>query len=160
MDPKVKKTALRMITSGLYLLTVAHDNRFNASTISWLSQASFDPPLVMLGVKADTLTHAMVEGSGRFAINLLSRGQNDLAQTFFRQADYENGKLNGYAFDTGSRTGAPIFQDVPAWFECEMVEMVKGGDHSVVVARVIEAGVRNPDAEPMALRDTPWQYGG
>jgi flavin reductase (DIM6/NTAB) family NADH-FMN oxidoreductase RutF len=160
MDPKVKKTALRMIVSGLYLLTVEHDNRFNASTISWLSQASFDPPLVMLGVKADTLTHAMVESSGQFAINLLARGQNDLAQAFFKQAEYEDGELNGYAFDTAARTGAPIFQAAPAWFECEVVEMVKGGDHSVVVARVIEAGVRNPDAEPMALRDTPWQYGG
>jgi flavin reductase (DIM6/NTAB) family NADH-FMN oxidoreductase RutF len=160
MDPKVKKTALRMIVSGLYLLTVEYENRFNASTISWVSQASFDPPLVMLGVKADTLTHTMVESRGQFAINILAIGQNDLAQAFFKQAEYKDGKLNGYAFDTASQTGAPIFQAAPAWFECEVMEMVKGGDHSVVVARVIEAGVRNPDAEPMALRDTPWQYGG
>jgi flavin reductase (DIM6/NTAB) family NADH-FMN oxidoreductase RutF len=160
MDLQAKKTALRMITGGLYLLTVKQDNRFNASTISWLSQASFDPPLVMLGVKADTLTYAMVEDSRQFAINLLARGQTDLAQAFFKSAEYENGKLNGYAFDTASQTGAPIFQDVPAWFECEVLEMVKGGDHTVVVARVVEAGVRNPDAEPMALRDTPWHYGG
>jgi flavin reductase (DIM6/NTAB) family NADH-FMN oxidoreductase RutF len=160
MDSQAKKTALRMITGGLYLLTVRRDDLFNASTISWLSQASFDPPLVMLGVKANTLTHAMVEGSGRFAVNLLSNGQTDLAQAFFKSAEYENGKLNGYAFDTGAQTGAPIFEDVPAWFECEVVEMVKGGDHTVVVARVVEAGVRDPDAKPMALRDTPWHYGG
>jgi hypothetical protein len=38
--------------------------------------------------------------------------------------------------------------------------VVKRGDHTVVVAEVVEAGVRNPDATPMALRDTTWHYGG
>ena len=55
MDPEARKTALRMISHGLYLLTVQHQGRYNASTVSWLSQASLDPPLVMVGVRVDTL---------------------------------------------------------------------------------------------------------
>lgn len=160
MDPQVKKTALRMITHGLYLLGVKYKDRYNASTISWLSQASFDPPLVMLGVKADTYTHAMVEGSRQFVINLLAAGQMGMAQTFFKQAQQEGNKLSGYAFEPGPVTGAPIFLDAPAWFECRVTDMVKCGDHTVVVAQVVEAGVRDPAVEPMALRDTPWHYGG
>jgi len=35
-----------------------------------------------------------------------------------------------------------------------------GGDHTVFVAEVVEAGVRDPDVKPLALHDTPWQYGG
>jgi flavin reductase (DIM6/NTAB) family NADH-FMN oxidoreductase RutF len=160
VDPQTKKTALRMITHGLYLLTVRQDDRFNASTISWLSQASFDPPLVMVGVKADSLTHAMVEGSGHFAINLLTADQTEMAQAFFKEATHEGTELSGYAFEAGPVTGAPIFLDAPAWFECKVTEAVKRGDHTVVVAQVVEAGVHDPNASPLALRDTSWHYGG
>lgn len=160
MDPQTKKTALRMITHGLYLLTVKHEGMFNASTVSWLSQASFNPPLVMVGVKADTLTHAMVEGSRQFAINLLAVDQIAMAQAFFKQALHQDDRLSGYAFEPGPITGAPLFLDAPAWFECQVTDIVKRGDHSVVVAEVVEAGVRQSDARPMALRDTPWHYGG
>ena len=160
MDPQTKKTALRMITHGLYLLTVRYGDRFNASTISWLSQASFEPPLVMVGVKADSLTHAMVEGSGHFAINLLTTDQTEMAQAFFKEAKHEGTELSGYAFEPGPVTGAPIFLDSPAWFECKVTEAVKRGDHTVVVAEVVEAGVHDPNARPLALRDTSWHYGG
>jgi len=160
MDPQTKKTALRMISHGLYLLSVEQEGRFNASTVSWLSQASFDPPLVMVGVKANTLTHTMVEKSGQFAINLLAVGQTEMAQAFFRHAEVEGDKLSGYTFEPGSVTGAPLFLDAPAWIECKITDFVKRGDHSVVVAQVVDAGVRDADAKPMALRDTSWHYGG
>jgi flavin reductase (DIM6/NTAB) family NADH-FMN oxidoreductase RutF len=160
MDPQTKKTALRMITHGLYLLTLKHENQFEASTVSWLSQASFTPPLLMVGVKANTLTHALVEGSRQFAINLLAVDQTEMAQAFFKHAQREDNKLSGYTFEPGPVTGAPIFLDAPAWIECKVTDMVKRGDHTVVVAEVVEAGVRDPQTSPMALRDTPWHYGG
>jgi flavin reductase (DIM6/NTAB) family NADH-FMN oxidoreductase RutF len=160
MDVQAKKTALRMITHGLYLLTVQHQGQLNASTISWLSQASFNPPLVMMGVKADTLTHAMVESSRLFAINLLEVGQTEMAQTFFKQVQHTGDQLSGYTFEPGPATGAPIFLDAPAWFECRVTDMLKRGDHTVVVAQVVEAGVRQAAAQTMALRDTAWHYGG
>jgi flavin reductase (DIM6/NTAB) family NADH-FMN oxidoreductase RutF len=160
MDSANKKTALRMISHGLYLLTVQGQGRYNASTVSWLSQASFEPPLVMVGVRVDTQTHTILEESRQFAINVLALGQTELAQTFFKHAEYEEGELSGYAFESGPVTGAPLFLDAPAWFECKVVDMVKGGDHTVVVAEVVEAGVHNSDITPMALRDTSWHYGG
>ncbi len=160
MDPQAKKTALRMITHGLYLLTVEHNDQLNASSVSWLSQASFEPPLVTLGVKSGTLTHEMVEGSGQFAINLLAADQIDMAQTFFKQAEHKGNKLSGYGFELGPVTGAPLFLDAPAWFECKVTDVVRRGDHTIVVAEVVEAGVRNSGATPMALRDTSWHYGG
>jgi flavin reductase (DIM6/NTAB) family NADH-FMN oxidoreductase RutF len=160
MDPQNKKTALRMISHGLYLLTVAHEGHFNASTVSWLSQASFDPPLVMIGVKKNTPTHIMVQEAGQFAINLLAASQTDMAQAFFKHAEHEGYKLSGYTFEPGPVTGAPLFLDTPAWFECNIADIVTGGDHTVVVAQVVGAGVRDPSATPMALRDTSWHYGG
>ncbi len=114
----------------------------------------------MMGVKGNTLTHAMVEQSGQFAINMLAMGQTNMAQAFFKHAERKADKLSGYVFEPGPVTGAPLFLDAPAWFECKVTDVVKRGDHTVVVAEVVEAGVREPDANPMALRDTSWHYGG
>ena len=109
MDLQAKKTALRMISHGLYLLTTNHEGRLNASSISWLSQSSFDPPLVMVAVKADSQTHEMVEASGQFAINLLTVDQTEMTQAFFRPAHLEDDKLNGYVFELGRSQMHPYF---------------------------------------------------
>jgi flavin reductase (DIM6/NTAB) family NADH-FMN oxidoreductase RutF len=50
--------------------------------------------------------------------------------------------------------------DAPGWFECKVTDLVKRGDHTVVVAELVEAGVRDRNATSMALRDTTWHYGG
>jgi len=50
----VKKQTLRLLTYGLYILTAAAEGELAGGTITWLSQASFTPPLVMVGVKVDS----------------------------------------------------------------------------------------------------------
>ena len=55
MDADAKKTALRMIPYGIYVLTAeAGDGETAAATVNWVTQTSFDPPLVVIGVKADS----------------------------------------------------------------------------------------------------------
>jgi hypothetical protein len=45
MDPNHKKTALRMIPYGLYVLTgEAPDGRVAAATVNWVTQTAFEPP--------------------------------------------------------------------------------------------------------------------
>jgi flavin reductase (DIM6/NTAB) family NADH-FMN oxidoreductase RutF len=160
MDIQAKKKALRMFTYGVYLLGMKQDTTYNASTVSWVSQVSFEPPLVMVALRNDSLTLGMVLSSKSFTINLLSDRQEEMAGKFFKQATYEDGKLNGYAFEPGVQTSAPIFADAPAWLECRVLETLGRGDHTVVIAEVVDAGVRDEGVVPLALRDTPWQYGG
>ncbi len=160
MDIQAKKKALRMFTYGVYLLGIKQNTTYNASTVSWVSQVSFEPSLVMVALRNDSLTLGMVLASKSFTLNLLSERQKEMAGKFFKQATYEDGKLNGYAFEPGVQTGAPIFTDAPAWLECKVLETLGRGDHTVVIAEVIDAGVRDEGITPLALRDTPWQYGG
>ena len=51
MDPAQKKVALRAINYGLLVLTATDGTEYGAAGVNWLSQASFEPPLVMVGVK-------------------------------------------------------------------------------------------------------------
>lgn len=160
MDPQVKKQVLRLITYGLYVMTAAQGEEVAAGTVNWLSQASFEPPLVMAGVKADSNLHRLIEQSGGFAVNILAAGQKDVASAFFRPSTVEDGRINGYAFEPGPQTGAPLLLDTPAWFEARVTDAVKRGDHTVFVAQVVEAGLRDEQAKPLVMWDTGWFYGG
>ncbi len=158
MDANAKKKALRLITYGLYVATSRNEKDFAAGTINWVSQSSFDPPLVMAGIKADSRLHAVIGASRAFAIHIVGKDQKDFATTFFKGADRQGDKLTGYRFEEGS-TGAPILIDAPAWFECRVLDQVARGDHTIYVGEVVGAGVRR-DAEPLTLRDTGLFYGG
>ncbi|MBF6599147.1 MAG: flavin reductase [Dehalococcoidia bacterium] len=158
MDEAAKKTALRMITYGLYVVTTKQGDEYSAATINWLTQVSFQPPLVALGMKADSTTRAHLGIGSAFAVNVLASGQKDVAFAFFKPTTVEGAKLSGYDFETGA-AGAPLLIDAPAWFECRVSDIVERGDHHVVVAEVTDAG-RRREAPPLTLAEVGVFYGG
>ena len=141
MEDASKKTALRMIPYGLYVLTTEHQGEVAAATINWVTQTSFQPPLVAIGVKAESGVHALVKQSGSFALNILGKGQNGAAFTFFKPAVLEGAEISGEPFEPGA-SGAPILESVPAYLECKLTDTVERGDHSLFVGEVVEAVVR------------------
>ncbi|MGE5620329.1 MAG: flavin reductase family protein [Sphingomonadaceae bacterium] len=160
MDAEAKKKALRSITYGLYVLGAADGDEVAAATVTWLSQASFNPPLIMAALKKDSHLHDLILRTRTFTANTVGEGQKEIAAAFFRGARQERGRLNGHAFERGPATGGPLLTDLPFWLEARLTDVVDRGDHTVVVAEVIEAGVRDPNAMPLSLRDTEWNYGG
>ena len=94
MDPEKKKTALRMIPYGLYILTSeSKDGRVAAACVNWVTQASFNPPLVVVGVKTDSLAHSVIKETGVFALNVLGKNQAGTAFTFFKPLEEKNLKM-------------------------------------------------------------------
>jgi len=160
VDPQAKKLALRSIQYGLQVLTSIDGEELAAAGVNWLSQASFEPPLVMVAVKADNDSHAIIERSGVLAINVLGEDQLDIGKAFFRTTKVEGDTLNGYRYEPGPTTGCPLLVDVPYWFEARVTDAVKRGDHTVFVAEVVDAGVRDEHATPLLLRATGMNYGG
>ncbi len=160
MDPQEKKVALRAITYGLYVMTATSDGEYAAGGVNWLTQVSFEPPLVAAGVKADSGLHALIERAGAFAVNVLADDQLDIGKAFFRTTELEGDRINGHRFERGAATDAPILDEVPYWFECRVVDTVARGDHTVYVAEVVGAGVRDASRPPLNLRATGMNYGG
>jgi flavin reductase (DIM6/NTAB) family NADH-FMN oxidoreductase RutF len=160
MDPQDKKVALRAINYGLYVLTAVDGNEYAAAGVNWLSQASFEPPLIMVGVKTDNDSHAIIERTGSFAVNVLGEDQLEIGKAFFRSTVVEGDTLNGFRFERAPETGAPLLVDLPYWFEARVTDTVKRGDHTVFVAEVVGAGVREESVTPLLLRSTGMNYGG
>jgi flavin reductase (DIM6/NTAB) family NADH-FMN oxidoreductase RutF len=146
MDANTKKTTLRMIPYGIYVLT-ADDGKggIAAATVNWVTQTAFAPPLVVVGVKTDSGAYKAIATARTFALNMLGKDQKGLAFTFFRPADVSDGKLSGQAYRKGS-TGAPILVDAPAAVECKVTTIVEQGDHHIVVGEVVDAHLAKPPA--------------
>jgi flavin reductase (DIM6/NTAB) family NADH-FMN oxidoreductase RutF len=146
MDADAKKTALRMIPYGIYVLT-ADDGKGNiaAATVNWVTQSAFAPPLVVVGVKTDSGAYKIVKEAKTFALNMLGKDQKGVAFTFFKPTQVSDGKLSGQAFTKGT-TGAPLLADAPGAVECRVTSIVEQGDHHIVVGEVVEAHLNKPPA--------------
>lgn len=141
MNEDAKKTALRMIPYGIYVLTAeGSDGSVAAATVNWVTQASFAPPLVAIGVKTDSGAHALIKDTQVFALNVLGKGQQGLAFNFFKSHERDGDTIGGESFSK-SPAGAPVLENAPAWVECKLVDTVERGDHSIFIGEVTEAGV-------------------
>ena len=149
MDDNTKKTALRMIPYGIYVLTTeTADGDVGAATVNWVTQTSFSPPLVAVGFKSDAVSYGLARKSGHFALNMLGKGQQGVAFAFFKPGERDGQTISGEPFRAGS-TGSPILLNAQAAVECKIVEVVEQGDHHVVVGEVVDAVVNNaPDGRP------------
>jgi len=144
MNADAKKTVLRMIPYGIYVLT-AEDSAGNvaAATVNWVTQTAFAPPLLVVGVKTDSGTYKTIQAAKSFALNMLGKEHKSLAFTFFRPADVSDGKLSGQPYRKGT-TGAPILIDALGAVECKVAAVVEQGDHHIVVGEVVEAHLNRP----------------
>lgn len=158
MDEKAKRTALRMINYGLYVLGVEHEGAMAGCSVTWVTQCSFEPPLLALGVKKESHVYGLLKGGRRLALSYLESGQDDLARAFFKAPRAENGRLAGYCYSLQA-TGAPVLDDAMAFVEAEVVSIDESGDHAVVVARVVNAAVRR-EGVPLSCREMGVSYGG
>jgi flavin reductase (DIM6/NTAB) family NADH-FMN oxidoreductase RutF len=159
MDPKTKQKVLRLLTNGMYVITSRSGERYGAATITWVSQASFKPPLLMVALRKDGSAYQCLVDSRIAVLHLLDRGQRHLAQKFFAATAQSPGTLNGEPY-SDSRTGAPILDNLGAYLECKVVEIIeKHGDHAVVILEAVDAVIRR-DIKPLTVTDSPWQYGG
>ncbi len=160
MDLEAKKIALRKIPHGVYVVGVKQDSQLNAFTATWLTQVSFTPPLVAVGVKRDSHSLQMIQHDRVFSVNLLGKEQKPLAEHFVRPATVVGEKLKPIRHHIG-KTGTPILDEALAYVECEVREIANAlGDHAIVIGEVVEAGVRDKGAPALTLMDTGWHYGG
>jgi flavin reductase (DIM6/NTAB) family NADH-FMN oxidoreductase RutF len=158
MDGTARKDTLRMITNGMYVMTSVAGADHGVATVTWLSQASFKPPLVMAAIRPESHVFRCLSKSGVVAVHILDSSQQDLAQRFFAPTRVGDGLINGEPFAPGL-THAPILDSACAYFECLVRQIVRLGDHAIVIMEVIEARCRR-QAPPLTIAGSPWKYGG
>ncbi len=118
MDEAAKKTVLRHFPYGLYALTVKHGGEEHGMTANWVTQTSFDPPMVAVAVENTSKTINMIRDAHHCAVNLFLEGQRELAGKLGRSSASAPQKLKGIRTKPAPVSGAPILTDALGWVEC------------------------------------------
>ena len=141
----------KRLTQGVYVVGVAHGEMRNAFTAAWVMQVSYDPLLLALSINPSHSSYLLLKEGGLFSVNVLKKGQLDLANHYGRPVYADKLALAEWTTD---HMGPPLLRDALAWFECRVVSEHPAGDHVLVLGKVIDGKLLDPDAEPMLYRET------
>jgi flavin reductase (DIM6/NTAB) family NADH-FMN oxidoreductase RutF len=147
------ESLFRRITLGVYVIGAAHNEQRDAFTAAWVMQVSFDPLLVALSINPEHASYGLLRESGAFTVNVLRRGQLDLARRFGTQSGRDVDKLAGVRWHAG-QGGAPVLDEALAYFDCRVMASHPAGDHELVIGRVVDGRLIDPNATPMTYGDT------
>ncbi|HET8846189.1 MAG TPA: flavin reductase family protein [Ktedonobacteraceae bacterium] len=165
MDSQLKKQVLRTFTYGLYAISCANEGEINAFTANWLSQVSFEPPMVAVSVENNTKSLPMIQRSRKFIINVFrSDGQDEkrpnrlLTANLGKSALKYPEKLANIPYTPGY-SGAPILTDALAWVACDVKNTVETGDSTLVIAEVVDVGMLG-EGQPMTMNEAGFKHAG
>ena len=132
-------------------------------TTSWITQVSMDPVLVGVGVDNTAVTHRLIRLGGAFTVNLWSADDTRVFVKFSKPAVFasegDTTTLNDRVV-TPAPSGAPVFAEAIAWFDCEVRHAVELGTHTFFVGEITAAAINDDEARAAAMSDTRMKYGG
>jgi len=149
--------ALKQLTYGVYFLGTKKDGGVNGMVASWVTQASFEPRLVAVGVKKERYSHNLIEKGKVFSLCVLGKSYKDRLHLFKGDKETAESTISGVEFQK-LETGAPVLKDCVGFMECRLVEAVQTGDHTLFIGEVINEGVNG--GEPLTVADLEGHYYG
>ena len=130
----------------LWLVTAADGGRRGGLIATTVAQASIvsELPRQLITIDKRHNTHALIEGSGSFAMHLIDETQLDLVWRFGLQSGRDVNKFAGLAFRAGS-TGSPLLPEALAWFDCRVEAHIDSGDRTIYLAAVVDGRLERTD---------------
>lgn len=128
-------------TGVTVITTTTPDGQRVGMTANSFSSLSLDPPLVLWSIARSSTNFEVFRNARHFAVHVLHSGQEQIARQF---ATKDCDRFAGVNCAPG-RSGAPVLPDFHACFDCETHEVLDGGDHVIIVGRVVECHERPGD---------------
>jgi flavin reductase (DIM6/NTAB) family NADH-FMN oxidoreductase RutF len=138
------RDAIGHFTTGVAVVTSVGENGPSGLTASAICSLSLEPLLMLVCLDRGSRTLRAIETSGRLAVNVLARHQEELARGFAGKGA-EREKFTGVSWR--DREGLPELDGVVAWLAGEVRDLVPGGDHLIAVTEV--SHVDAPGGEPL-----------
>jgi flavin reductase (DIM6/NTAB) family NADH-FMN oxidoreductase RutF/DNA-binding FadR family transcriptional regulator len=143
-DSAVFRDVVGRFASGVTVITTNDAGQDFGMTASAMSSLSLDPPMILICVNRRAASRQAISHARVFGVNILHEDQASLAVHF---ATPQPDKFRALSISRGA-LGCPRLEGVLAWLECEVVEEIEGGTHSVYFGKVKEAAAR--DGRPLA----------
>ncbi len=134
------RRAMRRWVTGVAIVTSQFGGISHGMTVNSFGSISLDPPMVTVTMNHDTRTSYLVEGSGVFAVTILSLPQQPLAELFAGRVDSDVDRMEG--LDTFlMKTGAPLIRGGLAFVDCRVVHTYAMRLSTLYVGEVVAAAV-------------------
>ncbi len=161
MEWQTKRQVMRMFTYGMYAVSAHHNGMRNAFLANWLTQCSFDPPMVMISVEREARTLELMRGGGFFAVHVLASGQREFAGMLGRSSRTVPDKLKNVRWHPSPLTRCPILEETLGYIECRVAGELRAGDSVIVVGEVIDAQMlSNGEPAPLTMMETGFKHAG
>jgi flavin reductase (DIM6/NTAB) family NADH-FMN oxidoreductase RutF len=142
INPDEFRRALGCFATGVAVVTAVAANGARAGiTVSSFNSVSMDPPLVLWSIANNSVNYEAFMQAEYFAVNVLTIGQQELSARF---ASRRTDKFAGLECREGLH-GVPILPEYAACFECRTEKRYDGGDHKIIVGRVLRLEDRDED---------------
>ena len=146
MEPRAFRDILGVFPTGVTVVTARDATGPAGLTTNAFTSLSLDPPLILVCFDNASRTLPVVQAAGRFAINVLRDGQEELAAVFASK------RVHTEKFDAACHSeqgGVPVLDDALAWLVCDLEELLPRGDHTIGIGRVTD--LRAFDGEPLVF---------
>jgi flavin reductase (DIM6/NTAB) family NADH-FMN oxidoreductase RutF len=145
IDPRRYREVIGSFATGVAIVTADSPEGPAGLTTSAVCSLSMDPMLLLVCFDQTSRTLPIVEEAGRFAVNLLRAGQDDLARVFASK------RIGREKFEAVTHTvahGVPVLDGALAWLACDLDAMYPAGDHTIGIGRITQLDA-DPDGEPL-----------
>lgn len=142
VDADAFRAAVSRFVTGITVITTFDgDGEHHGMTANAVTSLSLDPTLLLFCVDRGATMAAVVQTGGAFAVNVLAADQEELSARFADPArGYGEVEFEGVLWRTGV-SGARLLEGTASWLDCGVHDVHDGGDHLIVVGRVLDVGV-------------------
>ena len=150
--------AIGRIPSGLFVLTARHEDRRTGMLCSWVQQACFEPPMIVVAVGKGRPIMPLISESRKFGLCQLPKGEKVILRKFAGGIDPSQDPFLGFELVHQTVTGVPILAHALAYLECELTcHMDVEGDHDLFVG-LVRAGNFHEGEPHVHLRENGFKY--
>lgn len=134
IDSRAFRRALGNFATGVTVITAATpDGQKVGVTANSFNSVSLDPALVLWSIDKRSTSYEVFRRASHYAVNVLAADQIDVSNQFARPRD---DKFESIVYEAG-QGGAPLLADCAARFQCEMHQQLDGGDHWILIGKVV-----------------------
>lgn len=138
LDSDELRRAMRAWTTGVAVVTAAHDGQRYGMTVNSFTSVSLEPPVVSVTLKQLTHTHDLVDKSSAFAVTILAADQKELSDRFAGKRPEIHDRFDGLSVET-LVLDAPLLKGGLAYFNCRVLSSIPVGENTLFLAEVIAA---------------------
>jgi flavin reductase (DIM6/NTAB) family NADH-FMN oxidoreductase RutF len=139
VSPAEFRAALSAYATGVTVVTAIGPNGPSGATANAVTSLSLDPPMMLACLDRGSRTLTSVRAQGRFGVNALAAGQEEMARRFAGK-DEEQAKWKG--IEWSEREALPSLDGALMWVACELRDLIDGGDHLILTGNVLKTESR------------------